>query len=89
MQHKIDCMILFFGTKSGKKEAKTLHHVACPHCHQTGTLTAVRQSNQAHVFWIPVFTINNTSYAECSHCKRVYYKEEFTPEMEQALISSR
>lgn len=82
-------MILFFGTKPGKKETKILRNVTCTHCQQTGTLTAVQQSNKAHVFWISVFTINNTRYVECSHCKRVYYKEEFTPEMEQALISSR
>ncbi|MCB0373084.1 MAG: zinc-ribbon domain-containing protein [Muricauda sp.] len=78
-------MILFFGTRPGKREIKALKNVTCPHCHQRDTLTAVSQPNYAHLFWIPVFTIKNISYAECSHCKRVFYKEEFSPEMERAL----
>ncbi|WP_318309703.1 zinc-ribbon domain-containing protein [Flagellimonas crocea] len=78
-------MILFFGTRPGKKETKPLPHVVCSHCGQRGTLTAVVQPNYAHLFWIPLFTINNIRYAECSHCKKVYYKEDFTLEMERAL----
>lgn len=78
-------MILFFGTRPGKKETKVLQNVTCPYCQQTGTLTVVSQPNYAHLFWIPVITLNNAQYAECSHCKRVFYKEEFTPEMQRAL----
>lgn len=80
-------MILFFGTRPGKKEVKHLHGVSCPYCHQIGTLTAVSQPNYAHVFWIPIVTINNVQYAECSHCKRAFDKEEFTQEMKLALSS--
>ncbi|WP_082433366.1 zinc-ribbon domain-containing protein [Flagellimonas eckloniae] len=78
-------MILFFGTRLGKKEIRTLHHVSCPHCSQTGTLTVVSQPNYVHLFWIPVFKLKTSQFAECSHCKRGFYKEEFTPEMERAL----
>ena len=78
-------MILFFCFRTGKKATKVLRNVTCPYCHQTGTLTAVAQPNYAHLFWIPLFTLNTIRFAECSHCKKVYYKEEFTPEMEQAL----
>ncbi|MEX0315529.1 MAG: zinc-ribbon domain-containing protein [Allomuricauda sp.] len=78
-------MILFFGTKSGKKETKTLFNVSCPHCGQTGTLTAVSQANYVHLFWIPIFKLNTTHFAECSHCKRGFYKEEFSPEMKKSL----
>ncbi len=78
-------MILFFGTRPGKKTIKKLDGATCPYCHQVDTLTAVMQPNYAHVFWIPVFTINNVKYAECSYCKRGFDKEEFTPEMERAL----
>ncbi|WP_235915022.1 zinc-ribbon domain-containing protein [Flagellimonas ochracea] len=62
-----------------------LKRVACPHCNQTGTMTVVSQPNYAHLFWIPIFTIKTEQFAECSHCKRVFYKEEFTKEMEQAM----
>lgn len=78
-------MILFFGTRPGKPVTQGLPQVACPYCHQTGTLTAISQPNYAHLFWIPLFTLPPTRFAECAHCKRRYYKEEFTPEMESAL----
>ncbi|SHG84828.1 zinc-ribbon domain-containing protein [Flagellimonas flava] len=78
-------MILFFGTRSGKKESKKLIGVSCPHCGQHETLTSVSQANYFHLFWLPLFKIGTNSFAECSHCKRGFYKEEFTPEMERAI----
>ncbi|WP_420398804.1 zinc-ribbon domain-containing protein [Flagellimonas sp.] len=78
-------MILFFGTKLGKKESKTLSGVSCLHCGQFGTLTSVSQTNYFHFFWIPLFKIGANSFAECSHCKRGFYKEEFSAEMERAI----
>jgi hypothetical protein len=78
-------MILFFGTKTGKQTTKTLHYVSCSHCSQKGTITAVIQPNYFHLFWIPLFKIGTSRFAECSHCKRVYYKEEFSAEMTKAI----
>jgi len=78
-------MILFFGTKPGKPIIKRLQGVTCAYCNQQDTLTAKEQPNYFHLFWIPLFKIGTSRYAECSHCKRVYYKEEFSAEMERAL----
>ncbi|MGW9685438.1 zinc-ribbon domain-containing protein [Flagellimonas sp. 2504JD1-5] len=78
-------MILFFGTRPGKKETKTLYHVSCPHCSQIGTLNMVSQPNYVHLFWIPVFKLKTSMFAECSHCKRGFYKEDFSPEMEKSI----
>jgi len=78
-------MILFFGTRPGKEEIQELHGISCPFCNQTNTLTASLQSNYFHLFWIKLFKISKHEMIECSHCKRVYYKEEFTDEMVDAL----
>lgn len=78
-------MILFFGTRPGKRETKPLTNVTCPYCKQHGTLTAISQSNYAHLFWIKLFKISTHGYAECSHCKRVFYENEFTEEMKLAV----
>ncbi|MEO9513353.1 MAG: zinc-ribbon domain-containing protein [Flavobacteriaceae bacterium] len=78
-------MILFFGTKQGKKETKKLTSVSCPHCSQAGTLILTSHPNYAHLFWVPILKLNVSHYAECLHCKRVYYREEFTQEMQNAL----
>jgi len=49
-------MILFFGTRPGKKVTKVLNDVTCPYCNQTGTLTAVAQPNYAQ------FVLDSTIY---------------------------
>ncbi|MBT8306988.1 MAG: zinc ribbon domain-containing protein [Maribacter sp.] len=79
-------MILFFGTRPGKEEIQKLPNVKCGFCGQTNTLTAVIQANYFHLFWIKLFKISKHRVIECSHCKRVYYKEEFTREMENSLM---
>lgn len=79
-------MILFFGTKHHTRSYQKLHNVTCLHCNQNDTLTAVSQPNYFHLFWIPLIKIGTSHYAECSHCKRLYYKEEFSTEMEKAFV---
>jgi len=78
-------MFLFFGTRLGKEEILKLQGPRCTFCNQTDTLTAFIQSNYFHIFWIKFFKILKHEMIECSHCKRVYYKEEFTDEMVGAL----
>lgn len=78
-------MILFFGTRPGKKTEHRIQGVSCSHCGQKGTLTAVSQPNYFHLFWLPLFRVQTLQFAECSHCKRVYYKEEFSREMQRAI----
>ena len=74
-------MILFFGTRSGKPETKILFNSTCSYCQQRGTLSAINQKNYFHIFWIKLFKISSTTRIECSHCKRGYYENEFTEEM--------
>ncbi|WP_149277281.1 zinc-ribbon domain-containing protein [Pareuzebyella sediminis] len=81
-------MILFFGTRPGKTETMRLDTVTCPYCEQTGTITASKSTNWFHLFWIKLFKISTKMIAECSFCKRVYFENEFTEEMESALNHS-
>lgn len=78
-------MIFFFGTRPGTSELKALTNVSCPHCEQVDTLIASKQSNWFHFFWIKVFKFSSNIIAECSHCKRVYYEEEFSEEMKNKM----
>lgn len=78
-------MILFFGTRRGKSETKRLDTVTCPYCEQIGTITVSKSTNWFHLFWIKLFKISAQIIAECSYCKRVYFEDEFTEEMEKAL----
>jgi hypothetical protein len=77
--------ILFFGTRPGKSRLKLLDGVCCSYCGQKDTLTAIITPNYFHLFWLPIFVVSKFIMAECSHCKRSYYKEEFSGEMKRAL----
>jgi uncharacterized protein YbaR (Trm112 family) len=78
-------MILFLGTKPGKTTSKLLQNVACPYCENKGTLTAVTSTTYFHLFWISLFRVGTNSTISCSHCKRTYYEDEFTEEMQHSL----
>lgn len=80
-------MVLFFGTRPGKQVLRAIDGVACPYCSQTGTLTACMQPNYFHLFWIPLFKVGTYCFVECAHCRKVYFKEGFTPQMEKAVQS--
>ena len=79
--------ILFFGTRTGRPDSKLLQGAGCSYCGRENTLTATITPNYFHIFWLPLFTVSKFITAECSHCKRSYYKDEFTAEMERALNS--
>lgn len=78
-------MILFFGIRPGKTHSRILLGPECPYCKQINTLTAFSTPSYFHLFWLPVFRISTDLFAECSHCKRAFYKDEFTAEMERAV----
>jgi len=78
-------MILFFGIRPGKTTTVDLEHVKCPHCNQNNTLSGESTPNFFHLFWIPLFRVSTTQVIHCHHCKKGYYKEEFTKEMKTAI----
>ena len=78
-------MILFFGTRTGKKVIRELEGIQCPYCQQVGTLNGVTQPNYIHLFWLPILKMGTFQHVECSHCKKVYAKNDFTQSMKKTL----
>ncbi|MDX1315638.1 MAG: zinc-ribbon domain-containing protein [Eudoraea sp.] len=78
-------MILFFGTRPGKTRTATLSGVSCPHCGSKGQLSASSTPNFIHIFWIPVYRLGTSLIVECAHCKKGFYKEDFSSEMKRAI----
>lgn len=78
-------MFLFFGTRSGKTEITVIQNISYPHCEQNNTLSLATTPNYFHLFWIKLFKIGKNSFITCSHCKRGFYKEEFTEDMSKSI----
>jgi hypothetical protein len=51
---------------------------ACSNCEAKNSIRMSVFQKYAHVFWIPFFSIGKTAATQCSHCKQVLSKEEFT-----------
>ncbi|MCM4151572.1 zinc-ribbon domain-containing protein [Arenibacter sp. N53] len=80
-------MILFLGTKPGKTTSLALQNIDCPYCKNRGTLMAVTSTTYFHLFWISLFRVGTSTTISCSHCKKSYFEEEFTEEMQQGIGS--
>jgi uncharacterized protein with PIN domain len=77
-------MILFFGIRPGRTTTIDMKHLKCPHCNQPNTLSGKSNPNYLHLFWIPLYRVSTTQVVSCKHCKRIYFKNEFTMEMKHA-----
>lgn len=77
-------MILFFGIRPGKTRTINMRHIKCSHCNQPDTLSGESTPNFFHLFWIPIFRVSTIQIIHCNYCKKGYYKEEFTREMQAA-----
>lgn len=73
--------MLVYGTKATAIKSEPIPQV-CKNC-QTANLRMTIFQRYAHVFWIPFFPVNKTAITECSHCKQVLTKKEFSPELKQ------
>jgi uncharacterized Zn-finger protein len=82
-------MILFLGTKPGKTTSKLLQNVPCPYCGNRNTLTAVTSTTYFHLFWISLFKVGTHTSISCSHCKKTYFKDEFTEEMKRSVEAEK
>lgn len=78
-------MFLFFGTRNGKTLQKRLKGVRCPNCGQQDTIIATTTGNYVHLFWVPLAKVGSQAFAECTYCKRGFYRNDFTQQMEEAL----
>gem|GEM_PF-1374860 len=76
---------LFFGTRPGKVRTQLLSGVSCSFCGQKNTLSLQSTPQYFHLFWIPLFVVSTYRVAECSHCRRTYFEQDFTPEMRKSL----
>lgn len=78
-------MLLFFGTRASKIKDRKLRRTTCPYCKTQDSFTVSTYSKYFHFFWIPIIPLFKTNVAECSHCKKSYAQNEFTPDMNAAL----
>ena len=75
--------MIIYGSRASKVAQESLFD-KCPVCGHTSTLDIYVYRKYAHVFWIPLFPIGKTGYCECSHCSRVWKKEQMPDNINQA-----
>lgn len=78
-------MLFFFGSRATKIKDRKIRKTKCPYCETQDSFVVSTYSKYFHFFWIPIIPLFKTNIAECSHCKKTYSKQEFTPEMNAAL----
>lgn len=78
-------MIYFFGTRASKIKQRKLAKTVCPYCSTADSFVVSTFGTYFHFFWIPILPLFKSNVAECSHCKKSYSLNDFTPEMQRAL----
>lgn len=69
--------MIIYGTKATELITANTHET-CPSCGTTNSVQMTVFQKYAHVFWVPFFPIGKTGMTQCSHCKQVLQKKEFT-----------
>lgn len=69
--------MIFYGSKATQIGTESLFD-KCSNCGTPNSLEMVVFQRYAHVYWIPLFPIGKTGATQCSNCKQVLQKKEFS-----------
>jgi hypothetical protein len=69
--------MVIFGSRKSVIGAGVIQE-ACANCKTSASVELIVVQRYAHIFWIPIFPMGKTGLSECSHCKQVLRKKEFT-----------
>jgi phage FluMu protein Com len=69
--------MIIYGSKATQVATENIND-KCPNCGTQNSIQMTVFQKYAHVFWIPFFPIGKTAATQCSHCKQVLQKKEFT-----------
>ena len=72
--------MIIYGNKATQVAAENIND-KCSNCGTQNSIQMKVFQKYAHVFWIPIFPIGKTASSQCSHCKQVLQKKEFTGNM--------
>ena len=69
--------MIIYGSKASHMATENVNET-CSGCGTPNSLLMTVFQRYAHVFWIPVFPIGKVGVSQCSHCKQVLQKKEFS-----------
>ena len=79
-------MLLFFGSrKSRLKPIRRLKNTSCSYCQKQNTFNVITYSSYFHLFWIPLVPLFKTYTVECTHCKKTFNANEWSPDVQKSL----
>jgi len=74
--------MIIYGSKT-KLLTTELVDGRCPNCNEQNCIQMSVFQKYAHVFWIPLFPMGKTGATQCSNCKQVLSKKEFSIELKE------
>lgn len=69
--------MIFYGSKATQIGTESLFD-KCSNCGTSNSMELVVFQRYAHIYWIPFFPIGKTGVTQCSNCKQVLEKKEFS-----------
>jgi hypothetical protein len=77
-------MLIFFGKRASHTKTGILEYETCPNCGQQGQIICSVYGEYAHVFWIPIFPLGKSIYAQCQHCNTSWDISQMPPDIRKA-----
>lgn len=74
--------MIIYGSRATQVASQNIN-TPCPGCAAQNSLSMHVFQHYAHIFWIPVFPFRKTGTSECSNCKQVLQKKEFSEELKE------
>lgn len=72
--------MIIYGTGSAHLKTEQSHSLTCPNCQTKGSIQMSVFRKHGHIFWIPLFPVNKTGYAQCNSCQSMFDKPKNMPE---------
>lgn len=72
--------MIIYGSKATEVLTENIKDT-CSHCETQNSVEMTVFQKYAHVFWIPFFPFSKTAMTQCSHCKQVLEKNEFSDKL--------
>ena len=81
--------MIIYGTRAVHLTSSQSSNTTCPKCATKDSLIFSVFSKHAHIFWIPLFPIGKTGFAQCKYCNHEMEKKEMPDHVRKAFLVAK